>query len=197
MLSVLTSGGRSAAATWALVKADDILPCESIPALVAARRANSRSRSLKSPELCWSGQREEEILAHSCRGRLSGHRGSRRPQDRASALRWLCRRRRGSWGARGRRHHRLRGCRAAALLRSRTLLWLLWPGRPWLLLYPSAGVGPVHRRLPAWSAGARLPVTLAPFAVDRLAPTREALPFKSKIRLEADVGKLTPYGQKI
>ena len=31
-------------------------------------------------------------------------------------------------GACGRRHHRLRGCRATALLRSRTLFWVLWPG---------------------------------------------------------------------
>jgi len=73
---------------------------------------------------------------------------------------WLCRRRRSSWWACGRRHHRLRGWRAT-LLRSRRL-WLLWPARPGLLLYPSAGVGPVHRRLPAWSTGARLPVALAP-----------------------------------
>jgi hypothetical protein len=60
MRSVLISGGRSAPATWALVKTD-VLPCESIPASVAARRANPRSRSLKSAELCWSGQREEGI----------------------------------------------------------------------------------------------------------------------------------------
>ena len=58
---MLISGGRSAAATWALVKADGIPPCESIPALVAASRANPRSPSFESAELCSSGQREEGI----------------------------------------------------------------------------------------------------------------------------------------
>ena len=61
MRSVLVSGGRSAAATWALVKTDGILPCESIPASVGARRANPRSPSLESTERCWSGQLEEGI----------------------------------------------------------------------------------------------------------------------------------------
>ena len=61
MRAVLISGGRSAAATWALVKADGIPPCESIPALVAASRANPRSPSFESAELCSSGQREEGI----------------------------------------------------------------------------------------------------------------------------------------
>jgi hypothetical protein len=58
---VLISGGRSAAATWALVKTDGILLCESIPASVPARLANPRSRSFESAELCWSGQGEEGI----------------------------------------------------------------------------------------------------------------------------------------
>jgi hypothetical protein len=47
-------------AAWSLVNTGGILSCESIPASVAALRANSRSRS-KSAELCGSGQREERI----------------------------------------------------------------------------------------------------------------------------------------
>jgi hypothetical protein len=57
---VLISGGRSVAATWSLVKTGGILSCESIPASIAALRANPRSRP-KSAELCGSGQREERI----------------------------------------------------------------------------------------------------------------------------------------